>query len=196
MVVGHDGEERAGFRLDVKRLAHLEIAPRGLLRGERRTGGSARETAARCRRRSGGSLASISMMALSIPMPGERGEHVLDGLHLHRAFGDGGGALDRFDVLDARIDRRLVREVDPFELRPAVRRGGTQGEGDFFAGMQGGAGEAGGPGERLLVGGEGHAELGGRGAVARRLREWRPVLQRERHKRGGGPSNRLRLGSA
>ena len=35
-------------------------------------------------------------MALSTPIAAERGKYVLDCVHPHRAFANGGGALDRF----------------------------------------------------------------------------------------------------
>ena len=117
----------------------------------------------------GGSLASISMTALSTPRPDERAQDVLDRVHLDAAFGDGGGALDGFDVLDPGVNGRLVRQVDAFEFEAAAGGGGPQGEGDFLAGVQGGAREAGGAGEGLLGDGSGH-----RGAEG----EWRGIEER------------------
>ena len=72
----------------------------------------------------GGSLASISMRALSTPMPGERGEHVLDGVHLDVALGDGGGALDGFDVFDL-ARRSSARPARSLRLNLRPRPGGA-----------------------------------------------------------------------
>ena len=51
-------------------------------------------------------------------MRGERGKHVLDRVHAHRAFADRGRALDRFQVRDRRVDRRLVLQILAFEFDP------------------------------------------------------------------------------
>ena len=106
----------------------------------------------------GGSLAFISMTALSIPRPDERAEDVFDGVDLHAAVADGRGAFDGFDVVDAGVDDRFVGQVDALELQAAVRRGGAQGEGDVLARVEGNAGEAGGAGEGLLEDGGGHGD--------------------------------------
>ena len=83
---------------------------------------------------------------------------MLDGVHAHRAFADRGRALDRLQVLDLRVDRRLVREVLALELDPVIDRRGLQAQRDFFAGVQRGAAEAGGFGDGVLKLG-GHRRL-------------------------------------
>ena len=80
---------------------------------------------------------------------GEGGDDVLDGVHLDRAFGEGGGALDGLDVVDIGVDEGLVGEVDAAELE-AVFRCRLQGQGDLFAGVERGSREGGGAGEGLL----------------------------------------------
>ena len=81
---------------------------------------------------------------------GERGENVLDGVHAHRSFADRGRALDRFQVLDRRVDRRLVLEIFALELEAEIDRRRLQFERDLFAGVQRRAADARAPGESLL----------------------------------------------
>ena len=50
----------------------------------------------------GGSLALISISALSMPQPAQGGEQMLDGVDLDAALAEGGGALDLLDVVDVR----------------------------------------------------------------------------------------------
>ena len=82
---------------------------------------------------------------------------MLDRVHADRAFADGGGALDRFQIVDLRVDRRLVRQILALEFDAVIDRRGMQLERDFFAGVQRGAAEAGGFGKRMLKLGRSHA---------------------------------------
>ncbi len=75
---------------------------------------------------------------------------MLDRVHAHRAFADGGGALDRFQVFDFRVDRRLVLQIFAFEFDPVIDRRRLEAERDFFAGVQRDAAEAGGFSEGVL----------------------------------------------
>jgi len=68
-----------------------------------------------------------------------------------RAFADGGGTLDRFEIFDPGVDGRLVLQVGPFELDAVVGRRGLQLERDLFAGVQRSPTQAGGFGERVLL---------------------------------------------
>ena len=59
---------------------------------------------------------------------GEGGKNVLDGVNLDGALGKRGGALDGLHLVDIRIDKRLVREIDAAEFEAVVFRGGLEGE--------------------------------------------------------------------
>ncbi len=71
-------------------------------------------------------------------------------VHAHRAFPDGGGALDRFQVFDFRVDRRLVLQILALELDSEIDRRRLEAEGDFFAGVKRDAAKAGGFPEGVL----------------------------------------------
>ena len=75
--------------------------------------------------------------------PGESGKNMLDSVHLHIAFDDGGGALDGFDVFDSRLDDRIVRQVLAFELESVSDRSRVERERDFFTRMKGHPAETG-----------------------------------------------------
>ena len=68
---------------------------------------------------------------------------MLDRVHPDRAFPDGGGALDRLQVRDVRVNSRLVRLVFALEFDPMIDRGRLQLERNFFAGVQRSAAESG-----------------------------------------------------
>ena len=64
---------------------------------------------------------------------------MFDRVHPDRAFADGGGALDRFQILDVGVNHRLIRQVLAFEFDAVIDRRRLQLERDFFAGVQRGA---------------------------------------------------------
>jgi hypothetical protein len=68
---------------------------------------------------------------------------VLDRVHAHRAFANRRGAVDCLQVLDFRIDRRLILQIFALEFDSVIDRRRLQFERDLFAGMQGGARKAG-----------------------------------------------------
>ena len=47
---------------------------------------------------------------------------MLYGVNADRSFANGGGAFDRLQVFDARIDRRFVLEIAAFEFDPMIDR--------------------------------------------------------------------------
>ena len=61
---------------------------------------------------------------------------MLDGVHSHRAFADGRGALDHFKIFDLRIDGRLILQIFPLEFDSMIYRRGMQFQSDFVARMQ------------------------------------------------------------
>ena len=61
---------------------------------------------------------------------------MLDRVHPHRSFADRGRAFDRFQILDRRIDRRLVLQILAPELDAEVDRRRLQFQRHLFAGMQ------------------------------------------------------------
>ena len=89
---------------------------------------------------------------------GQGGDDVLDGVHIHAAFGDGGGALDFLHLLGEGRDEGLVLQVDAAEFEPEVIRGRLEREGHLLTGVQGGACQRGGFCHGVLaVGGGGHS---------------------------------------
>ena len=58
--------------------------------------------------------------------PGESGENMLDRMHAHAAFADCCCALDRLQVLDLRVDYRLVGQIFAFEFDAVIDRRGLQ----------------------------------------------------------------------
>lgn len=81
---------------------------------------------------------------------------MLDGVNLDGAFRECGCAFDGLDLVDIGIDEGLVGNVDPAELEAVIYGCWLQSEGDFPAGMEGGAFEGGGSSESVLgVGGHG-----------------------------------------
>ncbi len=53
---------------------------------------------------------------------GKGREHVLDRMDADRAFSDRGRTLDRLEILDLRVHRRFVLQIDPPELDPVIGR--------------------------------------------------------------------------
>ena len=100
------GASRFSIRYD--RLAHIKKSPRRFLRDEPGFLDQldiGRGTAVSDRR-----LICVHLDDRVVDSHGRKSrKNVLDGVHPDRAFADGGGALDRFQVRDVRIDRRLVR---------------------------------------------------------------------------------------
>ena len=81
---------------------------------------------------------------------GERGKHVLDSVNLYVPLGDGRRALDRFHVLDLRVDGRFVRKIGALEFSPKTRGRGMQSQRDLFTGVKRGARERGAAGKCVL----------------------------------------------
>ena len=104
---------------------------------------------------------------------GEGGDDVFDGVDLHRALGQGGGALDGLHLVHIGIDERLVGQIDAAELETVAFRGGFERERDLLPGVERGALERGRTGEGVLDGG-GHGRAGlvfsSRGASRNALR--------------------------
>jgi hypothetical protein len=161
LVRGH-GHEGAGFRLDAEGLVDAVLRGLALL-------GDDAGALDQFDKRRGAAVADGRLVGVHLDdgvidaEAGQRGEDMLDGLHLYVALGDGGGALDGFDVLDAGVDGRLVGEIAPAEFAARARRGGVQGEGDLLPGVESGAREGGAFGEGLLGEKFGHQAGNGSG---------------------------------
>jgi len=80
----------------------------------------------------------------------EGGDDVLYSVDADGAGGKGGGAFDSFDTVNVYVDEGFVGEVDTSEFKAVAFWGRVNGEGDFFASVEGGAFEAGGVGERVF----------------------------------------------
>src|SRR6266446_9541220 len=80
----------------------------------------------------------------------QRGKYVLDRVHPDRTFPDRGGAFDRLQVYDVRINGRLIRQVFALEFDSVIDRRRLQLERYLFAGVQRGATESGGFRKRML----------------------------------------------
>jgi hypothetical protein len=78
---------------------------------------------------------------------------------LHRALGQGRRTLDGLDLIDIRIDERLVCEVDAAEFKTMSFWRGLEGERDFLPGVEGSSFESGLTCEGVLDGG-GHGGAG------------------------------------
>ncbi len=74
----------------------------------------------------------------------KRGQDVFDRVDAHRSFADGGGALDRFKIVDLRVNRRLILQIFAFELDSVIDRRRLQFERDLFSCVQRGAAKSGG----------------------------------------------------
>lgn len=81
---------------------------------------------------------------------GEGGDDVFDGVDADGADGEGGGSLDCFDPVDVGVDEGFVGKVDTAEFESVAAGGGTDGEGDLFAGVEGGPLQRGGGGEGVF----------------------------------------------
>ena len=53
---------------------------------------------------------------------GQRSQHVLDCVHAHRTFPDGGRALHRLQIVDLCINSRLVLQIFALEFDPVIGR--------------------------------------------------------------------------
>ena len=106
-VVGHDGHQRAALGLDVEGFAHLEHPARGILR---RVAAAADQLDVGLRAAvADGRLVGVHFdQGVVDAHAHERAEDVLDGVDLHAAVAEGGGALDGLHVVDVGIDDRLV----------------------------------------------------------------------------------------
>ena len=82
---------------------------------------------------------------------------MLDRVDLHRAFGQGGRAFDRLDLIDIGIDEGLVGQIDAAEFEAMAIGCGFEGEGDLLSGVERGSFEGGWAGEGVLEGG-GHSQ--------------------------------------
>jgi len=67
---------------------------------------------------------------------------VLYCVHADRAFADGGGALNCFQIVDLRVNGWLVLEIFASKLDSVIDRRGMKFERDLFAGVQGGSAKA------------------------------------------------------
>jgi hypothetical protein len=118
-----------GFQMD--RLADLPHAADGVL-------GNGADFFDHLDEGAGGTIADGRLVGVHFddgvvhPHAGEGGNDVLDGVDLHRALGQGGGALDGLDLVHVRGDEGLVRQIDAAELETVAFRSGLDGEGDFF----------------------------------------------------------------
>jgi len=80
---------------------------------------------------------------------------MLDRMHPHRAVADGRRAFDRFQIVDLRVNRRLVRQILALEFDSVIGRRGLQLERNLFACVQRRAAEPGGFSEGMLKLGRG-----------------------------------------
>ena len=81
---------------------------------------------------------------------------MLHRVHIHAAFGDGGGSLDLLHLLGQRWNEGLVLQVHAAEFEAKILGGRLKRERDLLAGMKRGAGHRDGFGEGVLTVGEGH----------------------------------------
>ncbi len=142
---GDDGDDGAVSHFLVDRLADFPDFARGVLGGDAGLFDQLDEGA-------GGAVADGRLVrghfddGVVDAHAGEGGEHVLDGVDLDAALGEGGGTLDGLHFIRIRVDERLVREIDTAEFETVVFRSGFEGECDFFSSVEGGAFEGGGAG--------------------------------------------------
>ena len=81
---------------------------------------------------------------------GKRRENVFDRVHPHRAFANGRRALDRFQIVDLRVNRWFVLQILALEFDSVFDRRGLQLERNFFARVQRRAAEPSGLSQSLL----------------------------------------------
>ena len=135
LVVRQQNEQRARFRFDVHRFAHVEKFSRRFLRND---AGFLDQIDIRLR------AAVTNRRFVCVHFHDsvvhahrrERGEDMLDCVHSHRAFADGRRALDGLQIFDLRVNRRLVLQILAFEFDPVIDWRGLKFERDFFAGVQ------------------------------------------------------------
>ena len=91
---------------------------------------------------------------------------MFDRVHAHRAFADGRGALDCFEIFESGVNRRFVLQILALELNPMVHWRRMQFQRNLFAGMQRSAAEAGGLANGMLkLGRRSHVRLTSRDFV-------------------------------
>ena len=61
---------------------------------------------------------------------------MLDGVHLHIPLSDRGSPFDEFHMVDFRIDRRFIRQIDSLEFDAVIDRRRAQPQGDLGTRMQ------------------------------------------------------------
>ena len=61
---------------------------------------------------------------------------MLDGVDLHRTFGERGRALDGLDLVDIGIDEGLVGKVDAAKFEAMALGCGFEGKGDLLSGVE------------------------------------------------------------
>src|SRR5439155_5314252 len=74
----------------------------------------------------------------------ERGQNMLHCVHSHRPLTDSRGALDRFEILDLRIDGPLILQIFTLEFDAMIYRRRMQFQSDFVTRMQRRTAKAGG----------------------------------------------------
>ena len=88
---------------------------------------------------------------------------MLDSVYADRAFTDGCGTLDCLQIVDLRVDGWFILQIFAFEFDSVIHRRGMNFERHFFAGMQSGAGKAGGFADCMLkLWRRGHGRLSSR----------------------------------
>ena len=131
------------------RLAHFKKFPRGLLR--RHAGFLDQLDIGPCAAVADGRLIGVHLHDRVVHThPGQRGEHVLDRVHSHTAFANRRRALDCFEVVDLRLNQRLISQIFAPEFDPVLGRCGLQLQRHLLAGMQRCAAESSGFGQSLL----------------------------------------------
>src|SRR5260370_10952631 len=161
-LIRQQNKQRARFRFDVHRVAHVEKCSRLLL--GRDTGFPDQIDVSL-----GAAIADWRFVCVHLDnnvvhahRP-QRRQNVLDCVHAHRAFADGRGALDGLQIFDFRVDGWLILQILAFKFDSVIDWRGLKFEGDFCARVQSGAAKAGGFGYRILkLGCGGHCGLSNR----------------------------------
>ena len=130
------GDDRAAAFVDGDRLRQGEDFARGVLLDDAALVDERRE-------RSGGAVDDRRLGGVHFDdrvvdaHAAERGEHVLDGVELHRVRRDGGLALQVGHHLGDGADLGFAEEVDAAEDEAGVGGAGLEGQGDLLAGVEG-----------------------------------------------------------
>ncbi len=69
------------------------------------------------------------------PHGGKRRKYMLDRVHAHRAFANRCRPLDRFEIIDLGVNRRLLLQIFALEFDPVINWGRLQLQRDLFAGV-------------------------------------------------------------